>query len=173
MFRLWKQLRPEYVQVWSVSRCLLLGEKKNPPKFYIIVISVCFSYSKCLRVIELEADENHSYFWMRQALPWPWHGGEVESPVVERGPDQCSLGDPTTPPLNVILRGPHSKISAMGPDPHNWHQSWFQAHPQFITLYLPPYSPFLTVTLTEEFFFTWRRKDHNRLLTNKSLFSRP
>ncbi len=24
----------------------------------IIVISICFSYSKCLRVIELEADEN-------------------------------------------------------------------------------------------------------------------
>ncbi len=89
---------------------------KNPQIFFIIVISICFSYSKCLRVIELEADENHSNFWMRQALPWPWHGGEVESPAVERGPDQCSLGDPTTPPLNVILRGPHSKISAMGPE---------------------------------------------------------
>ncbi len=25
-----KQLRTEYIQVWSVSRCLLLGEKKNP-----------------------------------------------------------------------------------------------------------------------------------------------
>ncbi len=46
-------------------------ERKKSQKFYIIVISICFSYSKCLRVIELEADENHSYFWMRQALPWP------------------------------------------------------------------------------------------------------
>ncbi len=40
MFRLWKQLRTEYVQVWSVLRCLLLGEKKNPLKS-IWLLSVC------------------------------------------------------------------------------------------------------------------------------------
>ncbi len=27
-----KQLRTEYVQIWSFSRCLLLGEKKNPKR---------------------------------------------------------------------------------------------------------------------------------------------
>ncbi len=148
-----KQLRPEYVQVWSVWRCLLLGEKKSQ-KFFIIVISICFSYSKCL-VIELEADENHSHFWMRQALPWPsWRRG-WEPP-------------PPPLPLNVILRGPHSKISAMGPS------AIMVSGPSTVYhLVFTPILPFPCCNPTEEFFFTWRWKDHNRLLTNKSLFSRP
>lgn len=39
-------------------------------------------------------------------------------------------------------------------------QAWFQAHPQFTTLYLPPYSPFLNPI--EEFFSTWRWKVYDR-----------
>ncbi len=43
------------------------------------------------------------------------HGGEVESPAVEspaveRGPERCSLGGLTPPPLKVILRGPTAKL---------------------------------------------------------------
>ncbi len=39
---------------------------------------------------------------------------------------------------------------------HHAHvvQAWFQAHAQFTTLYLPPYSPFLNPI--EEFFSAWR-----------------
>ena len=33
-------------------------------------------------------------------------------------------------------------------------QAWLQAHPQFMTLYLPPYSPFLNPI--EDFFSAWR-----------------
>jgi hypothetical protein len=39
-------------------------------------------------------------------------------------------------------------------------QAWFQAHPQFTTLYLPPYSPFLNPI--EEFFSMWRWKVYDR-----------
>ncbi len=37
-------------------------EKYKIQKKSIIVISICFSYSKCLFRGELEADENHWYF---------------------------------------------------------------------------------------------------------------
>ncbi len=37
---------------------------------------------------------------------------------------------------------------------------WFQAHPQFMTLYLPPHSPFLNPI--EEFLSTWRWKVYDR-----------
>ncbi len=39
-------------------------------------------------------------------------------------------------------------------------QAWFQAHAQFTTLFLPPYSPFLTPI--EEFFSARRWKVHDR-----------
>ena len=39
-------------------------------------------------------------------------------------------------------------------------QAWFQAHPQFTTLYLTPYSPFLNPI--EDFFSTWRWKVYDR-----------
>lgn len=35
-------------------------------------------------------------------------------------------------------------------------QTWFATHPQFVVLYLPPYSPFLNPI--EEFFSAWRWK---------------
>ncbi|XP_032877765.1 uncharacterized protein LOC116973630 [Amblyraja radiata] len=45
---------------------------------------------------------------------------------------------------------------------HHAHlvQAWFQAHPQFLTVYLPPYSPFLNPI--EEIFSTWRWKVYDR-----------
>jgi hypothetical protein len=48
-------------------------------------------------------------------------------------------------------------------------QAWFQAHPQFTTLYLPPYSPFFNPI--EDFFSTLRWKVG--ALKNKPPFSRP
>ncbi len=39
-------------------------------------------------------------------------------------------------------------------------QAWFQAHPQFLTLYWSPYSPFLNPI--EEFFSTWRWKVYDK-----------
>ncbi len=165
MFRLWKQLRTEYIQVWSVSKCLLLGEKKNPQKFFIIVISICFSYAgNVFRVIELEADENHSYFWKRQALLLRAQRLRGVQNNVRWGPDH--------PTLNVILRAPHSKISAMGPE-FLATVSKFQAHPQFITWFLPPYSPFLTLTRLRSVSPHGGGRFTIGPLTNKSFFSRP
>lgn len=39
-------------------------------------------------------------------------------------------------------------------------QNWFATHPQFLVLYLPPYSPFLNPI--EEFFSAWRWKVYDR-----------
>lgn len=39
-------------------------------------------------------------------------------------------------------------------------QNWFATHPQFVVLYLPPYSPFLNPI--EEFFSAWRWKVYDR-----------
>ncbi len=77
------------------------------------------------------------------------------------------------PPLN--LRGPTAKSVQWAHNSHQWHwvQSWFQAHPQFITLVLPPYSHFPYCNQTEAFFSTWRWRFSIGPLTNKSLFSRP
>ncbi len=116
--------------------------RKIPQNSIIIVISICFSYRKCL-----EADENHSYFWMRQALPWPWHGGEVES-----GTERCSLGA-RPPPTECDFEGPHSKISAMGPEFLATALSAIMvSHPSTVYhLVFTPYSPFLTVTRLRSF----------------------
>ncbi|KAK0140191.1 hypothetical protein N1851_022889 [Merluccius polli] len=42
------------------------------------------------------------------------------------------------------------------PDPERRHDNWFQQHPHFTVLYLPPYSPFLNPI--EEFFSAWQWK---------------
>ena len=39
-------------------------------------------------------------------------------------------------------------------------QNWFATHPQFVVLYLPPYSPFLNPI--EEFFSAWHWKVYDR-----------
>ncbi len=44
-------------------RCLLLGENKSP-KVYHKTVNVCLERARD------EADENHSYFWMRQTKRW-------------------------------------------------------------------------------------------------------
>ncbi len=109
----------------------------------------------------LEDDRAGSWYifgWGR-----PRDGGEVDSPAVERVPERCSLGGRTTPPpecdfettphLNVILRGPTEKSLQWAQNSYqqHWEQSRFQAHPQFITLYLPPDNSFLTVTRLKSF----------------------
>ena len=48
-------------------------------------------------------------------------------------------------------------------------QAWFQAHPQFTTLYLPPYSPFLNLTFSPHGVGSYMIG----ALTNKPPFSRP
>ena len=50
-------------------------------------------------------------------------------------------------------------------------QAWFQAHPQFTTLYLPPYSPFLNPI--EDYSQQGGRRYMIGVLTNKPPFSRP
>ncbi len=77
-----------------------------------------------------------------------------------------SQNDVSHPPsLNVTLRDPHSKISVMGPE-------FLATALRAITVSGPstvyhfvftPIYPFLTVT--QEFFSTWRWKVFNRLLT--------
>ncbi len=133
-----KQLRTEYVQVWIRFQDACCWEREKIPKS-LYHCQYCLSFSKCvLEGDRAEADENHSYFWMRQALPWQWDGWEVESPAVERGPEPCSLWN--TPPTECDFEGPHSKISAMGPE--------FLA---MLPSPSPPYSPFLTVTQLRSF----------------------
>ena len=41
-----------------------------------------------------------------------------------------------------------------------WSKTGLPPHPQFVVLYLPPYSPFLNPT--EEFFSAWRWKVYDR-----------
>jgi len=90
-----------------------------------------------------------------------------------RGTQNDVRWGPDHPPLNVILRGPHSKISAMGPEFLVTALSAIMVsgpsvyHLVYHILLFPYCNP------TEEFFSTWRWKIHNRLLTNKSLFSMP
>ncbi len=114
-----KQLRTEYVQVWSVSRCLLLGEKKIPQ-----MLNHCF------------------------------------------------------PTVNVFLEGDRAgscKISAMGPEFLVTALSAIAVSGSSPVYHLvfTPILPFPYCNPIEEFFSTWRWKVFNRLLTNKSLFSRP
>ncbi len=83
-------------------------------------------------------------------------------------------GGPDHPPLNVILRGPHSKISAMGPEFLVTAQCSHGFRPiHSLSPYIYPHTPLSLRNPTEAFFSTWRWKVYNRPLTNKSLFCRP
>ncbi len=114
-------------------------------------------------MIELEADENHSYFWMRQALTWPRDVGEVESPVVERGQNDVRWGA-WPPPTECDFEGPHSKISAMGPEflATALREIVVSGPSTVYHLIFTPILPFPYCNPTEEFFSTWRWKVHNR-----------
>ncbi len=85
-----------------------------------------------------EAGINLAKRWRRGWEPSGW----------ER-PRTMFFGEPGHPPLNVILRGAHSKISAMGPEfPAMALRAIIvsgQSTVYQFTLYLPPYSTFLTV----------------------------
>ncbi len=117
-----------------------------------------------------EADENHSYFWMRQAVTYcnlakRWR---IE---VESGSEQCSL-EAQPPTTECNFEGPTEQNQCKGPRiPSNGPKCNHGFRPISIS---PCIFPILTYcNPTEEFFSTWRRKVFNRLLTNKSLFSRP
>ncbi len=90
-------------------------------------------------------------------------------------PRTMFAGGPDHTPLNVILRGPHSKISAKGPEfLATALRAIMVSGPSTVYhLAFTPILPFPYCNPTEEFFSTWRWKVFNRLLTNKSLFSRP
>ncbi len=82
----------------------------------------------------------HIFGWGRSRV------GRVWEPSSWEGPRTMFSGGPDHPPTKGDLRGPHSKMSVMDPE--------FLATAlkvQFITLYLPPYSHFLTVTGLKSF----------------------
>ncbi len=66
-------------------------EKNTSPKILYHCYQYLFflQYMSFKRATEMDANENHSYFWWRPTLTWPRHGGEVESPAVKRGPERC------------------------------------------------------------------------------------
>ncbi len=164
-----KQLRTEYVQAWSVSRCLLLGEKKNPQNsksllsvFVLPTVNVCLEGDRAGR-------------WWKPFIFLDETGQEMEESL--RAAQNDVLWGPDHPPLNVILRPPptecdfegaHRKISAMGPE---FLATALRAitvsgpstvyHLVFIPRLLFPYC-----NPTEECFSTRRRKVFNSLLTN-------
>ncbi len=100
---------------------------------------------------------------MRQALSWPWRGGEFKSPAVESGPERCSLGA-QPPPTECDFEGPRSKISAMGPESlATALRAIMVSGPS--TVYHLVFTPILSFPYsnpTEEFSSTWRWKLHNR-----------
>ncbi len=129
--RKWKQLRTEYVQVWSVSRCLLLGEQENPQNSISLFSVFVFPTVN----IFLEGDRAGS--WWKPFIFLDEAGQEIGESLraQQKGPRTMFSGGPDHPPTECDLRGPHSKMSVM--------DSEFLATElkvQFITLYLPPYS---------------------------------
>ncbi len=52
------------IVLWKISfKMPVVGREKKSPKFYMIVISICFSYSKCLFRVHLETKMKFSR-WM-------------------------------------------------------------------------------------------------------------
>ncbi len=113
-----------------------VGRERKSLKVYMIVISISFSYSKCvLEGDRAEADENHSYVWMRQTM----RGRRVWEP------SSCWGAGP--PPTECGFDGPRREISAMGPE---FLATALRAipvsGPSVYHLVFTPYSSFLTVT---------------------------
>ncbi len=130
-----------------------VGRERKSLKVYIIVISISFSYSKCvLEGDRAEADENLSYVWMRQTM----RGRRVWDVLWGAGP----------PPTECDFEGTHSNISAMGPEFLVTAQRAIPVSgPSVYHLVFTPYSSFFTVT-DWRVFSSWRWKVFNRLLTN-------
>ncbi len=144
----------------------VVGRKKIP-KVYFIVIRICFSNNTVNVFLEGDrAGFNPAKRWRRGWEPSGWEG-----------PRTMFSGGPNTPPTECDLpnRRPHSKISAKGPEFLTTAlRAIMVSGPS--TVYHPVFTPILPspyCNQTEEFFSTWRWKVFNRLLTNKSLFSRP
>ncbi len=115
-------------------------------KFHFSFFKTPDTFSKCLDTIHMSqisfvhwtkitGSKYHNFTWL---LSW----------LLRLGPRTMFSGGPDHPPLNVILRGAHNKISAMGP-------KFLATALRAITVSGPstvyhlvstPYSPFLTVT---------------------------
>ncbi len=100
-----KQLRTEYVQVWSVSRCLLLGEKQSPNSISLLSVFVFPTVN-----VYLEGYRAGScwkpFIFLDEA------GQEMEESLRTqrlRGTQNNVLSGADHPPLNVILRDPEAK----------------------------------------------------------------
>ncbi len=94
-------------------------------------------------MIELEADENYSYFWMRQAKRrrrgWEPSGWEGTRAMFSGMPDHLHW---------MWFWGTHSKISSMGPEflPTALRAITVPGPSTVYHLVFTPYSSFLTVT---------------------------
>ncbi len=145
----------DWVCSGTISFKMPVVGRKKIPKVYII-ISICFSYNTVNVFLEGdragiwwkpfifldEAGFNPAKRWMRGWEPSGWEGPRTMFSV---GPDH--------PPLNVILKGPSSKISAMGPEFLTTALSAIMVSGPSTVYHLvfTPYSPFLTVTRLRSF----------------------
>ncbi len=130
-----KQLRTEYVQVWSVSRCLLLGERENPQKSISLLSVFAFPTVN----VFLESDKAGS--WWKPFI-FLDEAGFTLAMTWRRGWEPSGW------------EGPHSKISAMGlriPSDGTDSNHGFRPIYSLSPSPLPPYSPFLTVTQLRSF----------------------
>ncbi len=105
-----KQLWTEYVHMFSMIsfKMPVVGREKKPPKFYIIVINICFYiyiyafsrrfYPKRLTIAF------RLYIFIIMFVPWESNPQPTTSGW--EGPRAMFSGMPDHPPLNVILRDP-------------------------------------------------------------------
>ncbi len=146
-----KQLRTDYVQLWSVSRCLLLGEKKNYPQNVISLLSV-FVFPTVN--VFLESDRDGS--WWKPFICLDEAGQEMEESLraqrLRRTQNDILLGA-WPPPTECDFEGTHSKISAKGPEfLATALRAIMVSGPSTVYhLVFTPYSPFLTVTRLKSF----------------------
>ncbi|KAL3971880.1 SH2 domain protein 1A [Sarotherodon galilaeus] len=158
-----KQLRSEYIQ-----RVMELDAAVNHHK-YIFVDEAGFNLAKTRR-------RGRNLIGQRATIQVPGQrGGNISmcAAISEDGVVGCRpvLGSYNTEHLIVFLNELEQAcqgediVYVVVWDNVSFHhaqlvQEWFQTHPRFMTLYLPPYSPFLNPI--EEFFSTWRWKVYDR-----------
>ncbi len=171
-----KQPRTECVQVWSVLRCLLLGEKKNPQKSISLLSVFVFPTVN----VFLEGDRAGSWWkpfiFLDEAgftLAMTWRRGW--EPSVWEGPRTMFSGGSDHPSTECDFEGPHKKISAMGPEFLATGLSAIMVSGPSTVYHLvfTRHSPFLTVTWLRSFSPHGGGRFTLDPLTNKSLFSRP
>ncbi len=152
-----KQLRTEYVQVWSVSRC---WERKINPQNSISLLSVfVFPTVNVFLVGDRAGSWWKSFIFLDEAAQ------EIEESLRAQRLRQGTQND--------VLWGAQNQCN--GPRiPSNSTESNHGFRPiHSVPPCIHPILPFPYCNPTEECFSTWSWNVFNRLLTNKSLFSRP